>query len=112
MKPRDQIEAMLLTQMAGVHMATTRFIQELAGAENILQQDFAERALNRLARTFAAQTEAFKRYRSGAEQNVTVQNVAIVGQCDAGPTRGRAERGCGVTARTRRLTEPGNDDFG
>lgn len=85
MKPRDQIEAMLLTQMAAVHKAITRFTQQLAGAENIQQLDFAERGLNRLARTFAAQTEAFKRYRSGGEQNVTVQNVAIVGNVTQAP---------------------------
>jgi hypothetical protein len=95
MKPRDQIEAMLLTQMAGVYMATTRFTQRLAGAENIPQQDFAERALNRLARTFVAQTEAFKRYRSGGEQNVTVQNVsvrAILGNVTQAPRESAADK--------------------
>jgi hypothetical protein len=36
----------------------------------IPQQDSAERAFNKLARTFAAQLEALKRYRGGGEQTM------------------------------------------
>jgi hypothetical protein len=32
---------------------------------------------NKLARTFAAQVEALKRYRSGGEQKMTVQHVHV-----------------------------------
>ena len=39
--------------------------------------DSTERALNKLARTFAAQVEALKRYRTGGEQTVTVQHVSV-----------------------------------
>jgi hypothetical protein len=35
------------------------------------QQDSAERAFNKLARTFTAQVEALKRYRIGGEQKIT-----------------------------------------
>jgi hypothetical protein len=35
----------------------------------IPQQDSAELAFNKLARTFAAQVETLKRYRGGGEQN-------------------------------------------
>jgi hypothetical protein len=76
-KPRDQIETMLVTQMAAVHMAITRFTHRLAHPGNLPEEESAERALNRLARTFAAQIEAFNRHRSGGGQNVTVQNVSI-----------------------------------
>jgi hypothetical protein len=76
-KPRDQIETMLLAQMAAVHMAITRFTHRLAHPGNLPEEEIAERALNRLARTFAAQIEAFNRHRSGGGQNVTVQNVSI-----------------------------------
>ena len=41
------------------------------------EQDSAERAFNRLSRTYATQMEALKRYRSGGEQNVTVQHVSV-----------------------------------
>src|SRR5262249_36776513 len=76
-KPKDQFEAMLAAQMAAVHTATMRFTRQLANVETIQQQDSAERALNKLARTFAMQMEALKRYRTGGEQKVTVQHVLV-----------------------------------
>jgi hypothetical protein len=75
--PRDQVEVMLAAQMAAVHMATMTFARRLAHVENIAQQDSAERAFNKLARTFASQMEALKRYRSSGEQKVTVQHVNV-----------------------------------
>jgi hypothetical protein len=76
-KPRDQIEAMLAAQMAAVHVATMTFARRLAHVENIPQQDSAERAFNKLARTFTTQMEALKRYRTGGEQKITVQHVSV-----------------------------------
>jgi hypothetical protein len=75
--PRDQIEAMLAAQMAAVHNATMTFARRLAHVENVPQQDSAERAFNKLARTFTTQMEALKRYRTGGEQKVTVQHVTV-----------------------------------
>jgi hypothetical protein len=67
--------------------------------ENIPQQDSAERAFNKLTRTFAMQMEALKRYRSGAEQKVTLQHVsvaeggqAIVGNVTQTPRENRQEK--------------------
>ena len=54
-----------------------RMMQRLANADNIPRLDSTERALNKLARTFAAQVEALKRYRTGGEQTVTVQHVSV-----------------------------------
>ena len=76
-KPRDHIESMLAAQMAGIHMATMRMMERLANADDTPRLDSTERALNKLARTFAAQVEALKRYRTGGEQKVTVQHVSI-----------------------------------
>ena len=76
-QPRDQVEAMLAAQMAAVHRATMTFALRLALVTTIPQQDSAERAFNKLARTFASQMEALKRYRSGGEQKLTVQNVSV-----------------------------------
>jgi hypothetical protein len=76
-QPRDQLEAMLAAQMAAVHMATMTIAQQLADVENIPQQDSAERAFNKLSRTFTTQMEALKRYRTGGEQKVTVQHVSV-----------------------------------
>jgi hypothetical protein len=76
-EPRDHLEAMLAAQMAAIHMATMTLTQQLACVANIPQQDSAERALNKLARTYASQMEALKRYRTGGEQKVTVQHVTV-----------------------------------
>ena len=76
-KPRDQVEAMLAAQMAAVHVATLTSARRLAQAETLPAQDSAERAFNKLSRTYATQMEALKRYRSGGEQNVTVQHVSV-----------------------------------
>lgn len=75
-KPRDRLELMLAAQMAAVHVATITSARRLRDADNIQKLDSAERAFNKLARTFAAQMEALARYRTGPEQKV-VQHVSI-----------------------------------
>lgn len=76
-EPKDEIEAMLAAQMAAVHMASMTFARRLAHVENLPQQDSAERAFNKLARTFTTQMEALKRYRTGGQQKVTVEHVTV-----------------------------------
>jgi len=76
-KPKDPLEAMLAAQMTAIHMATLTLARQLAQTETIQHQDSAERALNKLARTYVAQMEALKRYRTGGEQKVTVQHVSV-----------------------------------
>jgi hypothetical protein len=58
-KPKDQLEAMLATQMAAIHMATMTFARRLGHVETAMQM------------------EALKRYRTGGEQKVTVQHVSV-----------------------------------
>lgn len=89
--PRDALEAMLATQMAAVHQATMMLARRLNHVETIAQQDAAERALNKLARTYAGQMETLKRYRSKGPQTVRVERVtvqdggqAIVGSVETG----------------------------
>lgn len=89
--PRDGLEAMLATQMGAIHAATMMLARRLNHVDTIPQQDAAERALNKLARTFATQMEALKRYRTGGQQKVTVEHVtvnaggqAIVGAVETG----------------------------
>jgi len=88
-EPKDQVETMLAAQMATVHSATMTFARRLNHVETIPQQDSAERTLNKLARTFAAQVETLKKYRTGGEQKVTHVSVndnaqAIVGTVSTG----------------------------
>lgn len=96
---RDEVEAMLGAQMAAVHMATMTFARRLAHVENLPQQEGAERAFNKLARTFTTQMEALKRYRSTGQQTVRVERVsveaggqAIVGSVTASSTGGGGSR--------------------
>jgi hypothetical protein len=48
-EPRDQTT--LAAQMAGIHKTIMTFTRRLSNVETIQQQDSAERALNKLART-------------------------------------------------------------
>jgi len=75
--PRDQLETMLAAQMATVHIAIMSFSRHFALIETLPQQDSAERAFNKLARTFLAQMAGLKHYRTGGEQKVTVQHVSV-----------------------------------
>jgi len=77
-EPKDQMEAMLAAQMAAVHMATMTFARRLAHVDNIQQQDSAEKAFNKLARTFTSQMETLKRYRSEGQQKILVQHTTTV----------------------------------
>jgi hypothetical protein len=90
-QPRDHVETMLASQMAAIHTATMDQARRLMHCTSVEARDMAEKALNRLARTFAAQTEALKKYRSTADQRITVTHVnvgdggqAIVGNVTGG----------------------------
>jgi hypothetical protein len=76
-KPNDQLETMLAAQMAVTHMAMMEFASKLARANSVEQCQAAECSFNKLARTYVAQMEALKRYRTGGEQKVTVQHVSV-----------------------------------
>jgi hypothetical protein len=76
-EPKDQIEAMMAAQMAAIHSATMTLARRLSKVDNIPQQESASNALNKLARTYANQMEALKRYRTGGEQRVTVSHVTV-----------------------------------
>ena len=77
MRPRDPAEALLVAQMAAIHQATMMMARRLNLIANLPQQDAAERALNKLARTFALQMDTLKRYRSKGTQTVRVERVTV-----------------------------------
>jgi hypothetical protein len=90
-KPRDEVEACLAAQMAATHSAVMTLAARLDGVQNIPQQDSAVTAFTKLGRSYCAQMEALKKYRSTGEQKVTVQHVnvsdggrAIVGNVTTG----------------------------
>jgi len=90
-KPQDQMEAMLASQMAAVHMQTMAYARRLSIADTFMESEIAEKALNKLTRTFTIQLEALKKYRTGGQQKMTVEHVhvheggqAIVGNVQGG----------------------------
>ena len=96
--PRDETEALLAAQMAAIHNATMVAARRLNHVETIPQQDSASTMLNKLARTFASQVEALKKYRSAGEQTIKVQHVTVNegGQAIVG----NVSQGGGGTAKT------------
>jgi hypothetical protein len=100
-EPRDQLEAMLAAQMAAVHVAAMTLARDPAPVYTS--------AFNKLTRTFAMQMEALKRYRSGAEQKVTLQHVSVAegGQAIIGDvTQAPRENGQEKTAQEKAATPP------
>ena len=85
--PADQLEATLGVQMAAIHIATMKAAESLGAPLSVQMMDMQEKALNRSARTFAAQMEALKCYRSKGEQRVYVERVTVNegGQAIVGP---------------------------
>jgi hypothetical protein len=77
LKPRDQTEAMIGAQMAAVHSAMMTAGNRLSHATKTPEMDSAERAVNKLTRTFAALVDTLSRHRNGVEGNVTVQQLSI-----------------------------------
>ncbi|MGC2632449.1 MAG: hypothetical protein WA265_21235, partial [Rhodomicrobium sp.] len=82
--PRDAIEAMLGAQMATLHMSMMTYVDEFARLDRTLdpikvnfRQEMADRAVNKLPRTFATLVGALKHYRTGGEQKLTVGQVSV-----------------------------------
>ena len=95
--PQNEIEAMLVIQMATTHALAMKLSRRLATVDTIEQNDSASITLTRLQRTFTTQVEALANLRRGGRQKMTVEHVhvhpggqAIVGNVTTG---GRGEEG-------------------
>jgi hypothetical protein len=89
--PRDEIEAMLISQMIATHALIAIQARRLHSATAIPQLEANGSMLTKLQRTFTTQLEALQRYRGKASQQVRVEHVhvhqggqAIVGAVQAG----------------------------
>jgi hypothetical protein len=105
--PRDPTEGMLAAQIAAIHNATLVAARRLNHAENIEQQNSASSMLNKLARTFAAQVETLRRYRSSGEQTIKVQHVSVNEGGRAIIGNVTAQGGAGATKIDGQSHEPG-----
>jgi hypothetical protein len=94
-KPRDELEAMLIVQMAVAHALGMVKARNLALSKTIQQADSAVLAMARLNKIYAGHYETLAKMRRGGQQKVTVEHVhvhaggqAIVGNVEAGQRGG------------------------
>ncbi len=76
--PRDALEAMLAVQMVRTHNLALQYL-ELAGSQTqtVTGIEMFSNFANRLLRTFTAQMETLKSYRTKGEQRVEVKHVHV-----------------------------------
>ena len=91
LEPQDAVEAMLIAQMTATHVAMTNLSYRMSMQSNSEVKESCERSMTRLSRTYLAQMDALKKYRSKAQQTVRVERVnvesggqAIVGDVSTG----------------------------
>ncbi len=76
-QPQDELEAMLATQMIGVHNMAMNYMGKATRTDRV---DFMSTYMNgatKSLRTFVAQMEALKKYRSGGQQKIVVEHVNV-----------------------------------
>jgi hypothetical protein len=76
-KSKDPLDVMQRVQMAVLHSTMLDRAGEAARGASQAHRQSALHEMNQLARTYTAQLEGLKRYRAGAEQKVTYQNVSV-----------------------------------
>ena len=76
-RPKDEIEAMLASQMAVTHALAMEFLGRVKRAELVPQLDSFGNLAVKLLRTYTAQIEAFAKLRRGGEQKVRVEHVHV-----------------------------------
>jgi hypothetical protein len=75
--PQDEAEAMLAAQMVGVHWVAMDLLRQAGTTDSRFQFNDAGNMAVKLLRTYTAQLEALKRYRSAGEQRVVVQHQHV-----------------------------------
>ncbi len=91
-QPQDEIEGMLAVQMIGVHnMAMETMKRAMLGDQGFERKQVNVNQATKMLRTFVAQMEALKKYRTGGQQKMIVEHVhvneggqAIVGTVNQG----------------------------
>ena len=95
--PQDEIEGMLAVQMIAVHnMAMETMKRAMITGQTFAGTEANVNQATKMLRTFTAQMEALKRYRTGGQQKVTVEHVHVNegGQAIVGVVN-RGEGECG-----------------
>ena len=100
--PKDEVESLLAVQMIGVHNLAMDMMKRAMITDQTLEGAQANvNAATKMLRTFTAQMDALKKYRTGGQQKVTVEHVhvneggqAIVGNVNQGGG-GDKRKNCG-----------------
>jgi hypothetical protein len=112
MKPRDELEGMLIAQAIASHNAAMECYRRANGQTFEARHENLKQA-EKLSRTYAALVEALDRHRGKGQQRITVEHVnvqaggrAIVGSVTSGG--GTGQETAEETNATREIThEPG-----
>jgi hypothetical protein len=75
--PRNELEAVLATQMLAAHEAAMEMLRWTRTAEMVPHMESAGRLAVKLLKTFTAQVDTLKRYRSEGSQTVRVEHVNV-----------------------------------
>ena len=76
-QPKNELEAMVISQMAVTHALTMRSFGNLNRSNSIQQQDSNALTVARLTKAFASQMDALGKLRRGGEQRVVVEHVHV-----------------------------------
>jgi hypothetical protein len=76
-QPKNELEAMIVSQMAVTHALTMRALGNLNRGSNIQQQDSNSLTVARLTKGFTSQMDSLTKLRRGGEQRVVVEHVHI-----------------------------------
>ena len=115
MKPRDELEGMLIAQLIASYSAAMEcYRRAMLGEQTFEARRENLTQANKLSRTYAALTEALDRHRGKGQQRITVEhvNVHAGGQAIVGAVTSRGGGGQQseqLTDATREIThEPGS----
>ncbi len=76
--PRDALEALLAVQMVRTHNLALTYLERAGGkGQTVLGVQMFSNFADRLLRTFTAQMETLKTYRTKGEQKVEVKHVHV-----------------------------------
>ena len=97
-KPQDEIEALLAVQMIGVHnVAMETLAKAMLDGKSDKGKELNVNQSTKMLRTFIAQMEALKKYRTGGQQKMVVEHVhvneggqAIVGTVNQGGDKNKS----------------------
>lgn len=76
-QPKDELEALLASQMAGAHHLAMRFMKRASDDQSTEVLNANVERATKMMRTFTAQMEALNRYRGKGQQKVTVEHVTV-----------------------------------